>query len=80
MQIKIAVIDDKASNRSILKDKLQRHGHFEIVLMAEDGIDFIDKMKALPAEQLPDVALMDLEMANMDGVDAIALGSSFFLM
>jgi len=78
MQIKIAVIDDKASNRNILKDKLQRHGHFEIVLMAEDGIDFIDKMKALPAEQLPDVALMDLEMPNMDGVDAIALGSSFF--
>jgi len=78
MQIKIAVIDDKASNRSILKDKLQRHGHFEIVLMAEDGIDFIDKMKALPAERLPDVALMDLEMPNMDGVDAIALGSSFF--
>ena len=78
MLIKIAIIDDKLSNRNILKDKLQRHGHFEIVLTAEDGKDFIDKMKALPAEQLPDVALMDLEMPNMDGVDAIALGSSFF--
>lgn len=78
MLIKIAIIDDKASNRNILKDKLQRHGHFEIVLMAEDGIDFIDKMKALSPEKIPDVALMDLEMPNMDGVDAIALGSSFF--
>jgi DNA-binding NarL/FixJ family response regulator len=78
MLIKIAIIDDKSSNRNILKDKLQRHGHFEIVLTAEDGKDFIDKMKALPAERLPDVALMDLEMPNMDGVDAIALGSSFF--
>ncbi|MBC7934796.1 MAG: response regulator transcription factor [Rhizobacter sp.] len=78
MQIKIAIIDDKASNRNILKDKLQRHGHFEIILIAEDGVDFIDKMRALPPEGLPDVALMDLEMPNMDGVDAIALGSSFF--
>lgn len=76
--IKVAIIDDKQSNRNIIKDKLLRHGHFSIVLMAEDGKDFIDKMKNLPADQLPDVALMDLEMPNIDGVNAIALGSSFF--
>lgn len=78
MPIKIAIIDDKASNRNIIKDKLLRHGHFEIALVAEDGKDFLQKMKGLPADQLPDVALMDLEMPNMDGVDAIAAGSSFY--
>ncbi|MBU9935800.1 MAG: response regulator transcription factor [Ferruginibacter sp.] len=78
MSIKIAIIDDKASNRNILKDKLLRHDHFEITLTAEDGKDFLQKMKSLPADKLPDVALMDLEMPNMDGVDAIAAGSSFF--
>ena len=78
MQIKIAIIDDKSSNRNILKDKLLRHGHFDITLVAEDGKDFMQKMKLLPAEKIPDVALMDLEMPNMDGVDAIVLGSSFF--
>jgi len=78
MFIKIAIIDDKASNRNILKDKLLRHGHFEITLTAEDGRDFIQKMKALSPEKIPDVALMDLEMPHMDGVDAIAVGSSFF--
>jgi len=78
MQIKIAIIDDKLSNRNILKDKLLRHGHFDITLIAEDGKDFMQKMKLLPADKIPDVALMDLEMPNMDGVDAIALGSSFF--
>lgn len=78
MSIKIAIIDDKASNRNILKDKLLRHGHFKITLTAEDGADFLEKMKQLPERDLPDVALMDLEMPNMDGVDAIAAGSSFF--
>lgn len=78
MAIKTAIIDDKASNRNILKDKLLRHDHFEITLTAEDGKDFLQKMKSLPADKLPDVALMDLEMPNMDGVDAIAAGSSFF--
>lgn len=76
--IKVAIIDDKASNRNIIRDKLQRHGHFKITLSAEDGKDFIDKMKQLSPEDIPDVALMDLEMPQMDGVDAIALGSSFF--
>jgi len=78
MSIKVAIIDDKASNRNILKDKLLRHGHFDITLVAEDGKDFLQKMKQLSAERLPDVALMDLEMPNMDGVDAIAAGSSFY--
>ena len=78
MSIKIAIIDDKTSNRNILKDKLLRHGQFEITLTAEDGKDFLQKMKSLAADKLPDVALMDLEMPNMDGVDAIAAGSSFF--
>lgn len=78
MNIKVAIIDDKASNRNILKDKLRKHGHFDVVLMAEDGKDFISQMKTFDLEKLPDVALMDLEMPNMDGVDAIAIGSSFF--
>jgi DNA-binding NarL/FixJ family response regulator len=78
MSIKIAIIDDVASNRNILADKLMRHGHFEITLTAEDGRDFLERMRLLPPDKLPDVALMDLEMPNMDGVDAIAAGSSFF--
>lgn len=78
MPLKIAIIDDKASNRNILRDKLERHGHFYVSLVAGDGKEYLEKMKALQAGDWPDVALMDLEMPNMDGVDAIAAGSCLF--
>jgi DNA-binding NarL/FixJ family response regulator len=76
--LKIAIIDDKASNRNILKDKLLRHGQFEVCLIAADGKEFMEKMKLQPDNKMPDVALMDLEMPNMDGVDAIAVGSCLY--
>jgi len=78
MPVRIAIIDDKASNRNILKDKLLRDGGFVVCLTASDGQEFLDKMKCLPDNQLPDVALMDLEMPNMDGVDAIAIASCLY--
>ncbi|MGB3005834.1 MAG: response regulator transcription factor [Chitinophagaceae bacterium] len=78
MPIKIAIVDDKASNRSILKDKLLRHKNFEISLNAENGRDFLEKMKMMPLDKLPEVVLMDLEMPEMDGVDAVAAGSYLY--
>ena len=78
MHINIAIIDDKLSNRNIIRDKLLRNPNFKITLIAEDGKDFLEKMKAIPAIDIPQVALMDLEKPKMDGVDAIAAGSSFY--
>jgi DNA-binding NarL/FixJ family response regulator len=78
MPVKIAIVDDKASNRNILKDKLLRHKIFEVSLTAENGKDFLEKMKAIPVDKVPDVVLMDLEMPEMDGVDAVAAGSYLY--
>lgn len=76
--IRVAIIDDKTGNRNILKHKLMADSRFEVSLSADDGRDFIEQMKSLSPDEYPNVALMDLEMPNMDGVDAIALGSSLF--
>jgi len=78
MPIKVAIVDDKASNRIILRDKLQRHGNFQVCLVAENGKDFLERMKELPLEKFPSVVLMDLEMPDMDGVDAVAAGSYLY--
>lgn len=78
MSINIAIVDDKASNRNILKNKLLSNSRFIISLTAEDGKDFLEKMAQLNTADLPEVVLMDLEMPNMDGVDAIAAGSFLY--
>lgn len=78
MAIRLAIVDDKASNRNILRDKLARYHQFEISLMAENGKDFLEKMKSIPVEKAPSVVLMDLEMPEMDGVDAVAAGSYLY--
>jgi len=78
MPVRIAIVDDKASNRNIIKDKLLRHGGFEICFTAEHGKDFLEKMKELSPENFPSVVLMDLEMPEMDGVDAVAAGSYLY--
>ena len=76
--IRVAIADDKASNRSILKDKLCRTPLFSLVLEAVDGEDFLNKMKLLPEDQIPHIALMDLEMPHIDGVTAIGTASSVY--
>lgn len=78
MPIQIAIVDDKAGNRLIIKDKLLRHPQFAITLTAENGKDFLEKMKELSPEKIPEVVLMDLEMPEMDGIDAVAAGSYLY--
>jgi DNA-binding NarL/FixJ family response regulator len=78
MPVKIAIVDDKPSNRNILRDKLQSHALFSITFLAVDGEDFLQKMKLLDEANFPEIVLMDLEMPNMDGVATIAAGSALY--
>ncbi|MBD0386387.1 MAG: response regulator, partial [Nostoc sp. C3-bin3] len=61
---KILVVDDKWENRSVLVNILEPLG-FE-VLEATDGLDCLHKVP----EFQPDLILMDLVMAKMDGFEA----------
>lgn len=76
--IRVAIADDKLNNRNILADKLQRNNFFEITFQAADGEEFLYKMRNLPEDEYPHIVLMDLEMPNIDGVAAIASGSSLY--
>jgi DNA-binding NarL/FixJ family response regulator len=76
--IRIAIVDDRANNRNILTDKLQRNDFFKVTMEAANGEDFLEKMKAATDENKPHIVLMDLEMPVMNGVTAIASASSLY--
>ena len=78
MPIQVAIVDDKAGNRLIIKDKLLHHPQINVTLTAENGKDFLEQMKNLSPNKTPEVVLMDLEMPEMDGIDAVAAGSYLY--
>lgn len=76
--IRLAIVDDKLSNRNILADKLGHNAAFEVSFQCINGEEFLEKMKTLPRERWPDIVLMDLEMPVLDGVTTIANASSLY--
>jgi len=76
--IRVSIVDDKLSNRLVIKDKLARNNFFNLVLEATDGEDFLQQLKLLPEDDMPHIVLMDLEMPLLDGVTAIASASSLY--
>ncbi|MBL7922956.1 MAG: response regulator transcription factor [Bacteroidia bacterium] len=72
MSIKIVIVDDKPQNRLLLQEQFAFSPAFEIVFIAKNGVDFLDKMKELRVEQYPQVVLMDIEMPEMDGIETVS--------
>jgi DNA-binding NarL/FixJ family response regulator len=66
----IAIVDDKSYLRNSLREKLASvENDIEIVMEAADGLDFLTQMRSLPKK--PDVVLMDIEMNEMNGIEAV---------
>lgn len=66
----LAIVDDKAYLRKSLKDKLTAvENNIEVILEANDGTSFLEQMKTV--KQKPEVVLMDIEMEEMDGIEAV---------
>lgn len=65
-KIKILVVDDHAIMRDGIRALLSLHDDVEIVGEASEGKEAVDKA----AELSPDVVMMDIAMAGMDGLEA----------
>lgn len=65
MRYKILICEDNEKNRKLMKDILDYHG-FEVFL-AGNGIEGIK----MAQEIIPDLILMDMQMPEMDGSEAI---------
>ena len=73
----IGIVDDKKYLRNSLKEKLASiESGFTIILEANDGSDFLTQIKTM--KQKPDVVLMDIEMNELNGIEAIQIAAPLF--
>ncbi len=78
MAYRIAIVDDISQNRASLSEKINYSGEVEIVFMARNGKDFLEQLKALPQSQHPQLVLMDIDMPEMNGIDAVRYAHSVY--
>ncbi len=67
MTLKVLIVDDSNFFQQRLKEMLNEHPDLEVVGVASNGRDAVEKAKSLR----PDVITMDYEMPVMDGVTAV---------
>lgn len=67
MVTRVLVVDDSGFFRRRVKEILDADQHLEVVGIAVNGREAIDKVKELK----PDVVTMDIEMPEMDGITAV---------
>ena len=78
MKIPIAIVDDKSQNRLSLAERINFSDDIEVRFTASNGTDFLDQMKKLTFSEIPQVVLMDIEMPDMNGIEAVRFGKSLY--
>ncbi len=66
MALKIILVDDQPVYRNAIKTLLTKIGNVEIVCEASNGVEFLDKLPL----NVPDLVFMDIEMPQMNGIEA----------
>jgi two-component system chemotaxis response regulator CheB len=66
-KVRVLIVDDSAFVRRTLTKILERDQRVEVIGTAWDGLEAIEKI----ARFSPDVVTMDLNMPNMDGIEAL---------
>lgn len=65
--IRVLVVDDSAFARKVLRETLSVSAELEVVGVARDGLEALEKI----AELQPDVVTLDLVMPNLDGIGVL---------
>ena len=65
--IRVVIADDSAFMRMVLSDMFKKQSDFEVVGVAKNGKEAVEKVKELS----PDLVTMDVNMPVMDGLQAL---------
>ena len=76
MSIKIVVAEDSSYQRKIISDIINSREGMEVVAIARNGLDTLEKIEIFD----PDVLLLDLEMPQMTGLEAFEFLSEHYLL
>jgi DNA-binding NarL/FixJ family response regulator len=71
MKIPIAIVDDSIHHRRLLEEQIGYFDDIRVCFTADDGQDFLTQMQRLPPNLHPLVVLMDIEMPEMKGTEAV---------
>ena len=66
-RVRVLVVDDSAFARKVLREALSTSSEIEVVGIARDGLEALEKI----AELKPDVVTLDLVMPNLDGLGVL---------
>ncbi|MGZ3752516.1 MAG: response regulator [Mucilaginibacter sp.] len=69
--IRIVIADDQNLFREGLANLIGTNPNYELVAQAENGVTLLEKLRGLPI--LPDIALIDMNMPEMNGVELNAV-------
>jgi len=74
----VALAEDNNVNRNTFMQKIKVLPELRLVFNAENGHQCLEELKGLPHNQLPQVIFMDIEMPEMDGIEAINIAKSLY--
>lgn len=66
-RLRVLVVDDSSFMRMVIRSVLEKDPAIEVVGIAVDGLEGVEKALALK----PDVITMDIEMPRLDGISAL---------
>jgi two-component system chemotaxis response regulator CheB len=74
MSIKVLIADDSSFQRKLIKNMIDTHEDIEVIAIARNGRDAIEKI----GKHNPDVLVLDLVMPEMDGFEAFEFLSEHY--
>ena len=77
-KIRVALVEDNAVNRNTFQQKVQQNANWKVIFIADNGDDCLKELKGLPAQVLPQVIFMDIEMPGLNGIQTIATAKTLY--
>lgn len=76
--IKVAIVDDKRMMRLGISEKFNGRTDMKVLFMAENGSVFLEEMRRYKPHELPDIVLMDIDMPEMNGIEAVSYAKEIY--